>query len=319
MKRIGFFVVVLVLVLLAVPLVVSAQDEGTTQAAYEAVLSAEPMYGVIESEVEIERDGQMIRGTLALPDGTDGPYPIVLLLHGFTGSRNELPILGVEGDFFYARTARMLAEQGFASLRIDFIGSGESDGEWAETTFSSQIADAQAAVDYLPNLDGIDPERIGIIGLSQGGLVASAVAGSGSPVDSVVLWSPVAVPAATYPEILGQRCFSLGLVSEQVTCLLPWAAYTTLNQPFFQDVFNVDPIAEISHYEGPLMVVAGLRDATVAPQPYMSELYINNHDGAEMLVTVDGEHVFDVLVPEAGATVLDDVIAWSLAWLTQTL
>ena len=51
----------------------------------------------------------------------------------------------------------------------------------------------------------------------------------------------------------------------------------------------------------------------------MNDLFLNNHDGPEMLVTVDGDHVFDVLTPEAGATVIDDVIAWSIAWLTQTL
>ena len=47
------------------------------------------------------------------------------MLHGFTGARNELKPLHVEEDIF-ARTAQHLSEAGYASLRIDFRGSGES-------------------------------------------------------------------------------------------------------------------------------------------------------------------------------------------------
>lgn len=310
---------VMLLVLLALPMVASAQDEASTTAAHDALLGAEPMYGVVEEVVEIDRDGQTMMGTLAVPDGAEGPFPIVLLFHGFLGERDELPVVGVEPvEGMYTRTARALAGQGFASLRIEFIGSGESDGEWADTTFTSQINDAIAALDYIGTLDQVDAERIGVIGLSQGGLVASALAGRDARVDTVVLWSAVSSPTASYPGLVGADNFAAGLAGG-VTFTLPWGEETTINQPFFLDIFNVDPVAEIEDFAGPLMVIGGLRDTTVAPQPYMSQLFVNNHEGPEMLVTVDGDHIFDVLTPEAGATVIDDVIAWSLAWLTQTL
>jgi pimeloyl-ACP methyl ester carboxylesterase len=311
----------IVLALLAVPAASFAQDEGSTTAAYEALVGAEPMYGVVEEIVGIDRDGLNMVGTLALPEGGEGPFPIVLLFHGFLGERDELPIVGIESmEGMYTRTARALAGQGIASLRIEFIGSGESDGDWADTTFTSQINDAIAAIDYIETLDTIDAERIGLIGLSQGGLVAASVAGRDPRVDSVVLWSASASPSADFPGLIGEDIFMEGLTNpEGVIFTLPWGEETTLRQPFFLDVFNVDPVLELSRFDGPVMAIGGLRDTTVYPQPYMSQLYLNNHDGPEMLVAVDGDHVFDVLVPEAGASVIDEVIAWSLAWLTQTL
>lgn len=315
-----FLWLVVLVALMAVPVAVLAQDEGAVTEAHDALLAAEPQYGVVEEVVGIDRDGLNMVGTLAMPEGAEGPVPIVLLFHGFMGERDELPILGVESqEGMYTRTARALAGQGIASLRIEFIGSGESEGEWKDTTFTSQINDAIAAIDYVQTLDGIDPERIGLIGLSQGGLVAASVAGRDPRVDSVVLWSAAANPTANFPGLTGQEAFLEGLTNpEGVAFTTPWGEETELGQAFFLDIYNVDPVAELSRYAGPVMAIGGLRDTTVWPQPFVSQLFLNNHEGPEMLVAVDGDHIFDVLTPEAGATVLDDVIAWSIAWLQQS-
>lgn len=317
MKRIWWIVVILAL--LALPAMAFAQDQETTEAAYEALLGAEPLYGVVEEVVEIDRDGQTMMGTLALPDGAEGPFPIVLIFHGFTGRRDGLPVLGgepVEG--MNTRTARALAGQGIASLRIDFIGSGESDGDFADTTFTSQINDGIAALDYIESLDNIDASRIGVLGLSMGGMIASVVAARDDRVDTAVLWSAPASPVYDTPMMLGNANFAAGLEGG-VTVTLP-SGEVTLNQPFFDDHFNVDPVAEISRYAGPLMVVAGLRDTDgVVPMPYMARLFLNYHDGPEALVEADGDHFLNALDPADGAATLDDVITWSLAWLKQTL
>lgn len=305
-----------VFLLLVVATMVSAQDEASTTAIFEELQTAEPQYGVVEETITFENQGQTIVGTLALPDGGDSPYPVVLLFHGFKGERDELPIVGVD-EGMYTRTARALAGQGYASLRLDFRGSGESEGDWADTTFQGQISDAIAALGYLETLDEIDSGRIGIIGLSQGGLVA-AVTAQDPRVDTVVLWSAVANPPLSYTGILGPEVMAEGLVTEgELSVTLPWGEETSMRRPFFEDIYNIDPIAEISDYTGPLMVVGGERDTTVAPMPYAAEIYTTYHEGPEMLVMVDGDHVFDVLA--TGPEVLDEVITWSLAWLQQTL
>ncbi|MCY4009321.1 MAG: alpha/beta fold hydrolase [Anaerolineaceae bacterium] len=309
---------VLVLLLLGLAAPGFAQDEAELQAAYEAAAAAEGMYGVTETVVNIDHMGYNIVGTLAMPDG-EGPFPIVLLLHGFTGQRHELPVVGTE-EFMYGRTARHLGERGYASLRIDFLGSGESDGAWEDTTFSGQIADALVALEYASGLDGVDGERIGIIGLSQGGLVASGTAAAAADqVDTVILWSPVSSPPMSYTILLGMDWISAGLASggEAVSGTLPWGAEIALRTGFFDEIFTVDPVGELANYGGPVQVVVGTRDDTVWPQPQAGQVYLNYHDGPEQLVVLDGDHIFDVLA--TGPAVLDEAITWALAWLMLTL
>ncbi|MCE2488431.1 MAG: alpha/beta hydrolase [Anaerolineae bacterium] len=299
----------LTLTLLATPL--TAQDSLADAAAALAGSMAE--HSVSESDVSIDNMGHNIVGTLAMPEG-EGPFPVVLLLHGFTGTRHELPVLGTE-DTMFSRSARWLGERGVASLRIDFIGSGDSDGAWEDTTFSGQISDAIAALDYLAMMEGVDSGRISILGLSQGGLVAASAAGRDDRVSNVVLWSAVSNPVMSYGLLLGYDTLLSGAAAgEEVTTIeLPWGAETSLRGPFFEDIFLVDPVAEIGAYGGPLLVVVGERDTTVTPMPHAGQVFLDYHEGAEALVVLDGDHVFDVLSerPE----VIDEALAYSLAWL----
>ncbi len=120
--------------------------------------------------------------------------------------------------------------------------------------------------------------------------------------------------------ILGTENVAAGLQSggEPVRILLPWAEEIDLKTPFFDDLYLVNPVAAMSTVKRPLLVVVGLRDVDVAPQPHNGQVYLNYHEGAELLVPVDGDHLFDVMTDQ-GPAVMDDVIAWSLAWLQQTL
>jgi hypothetical protein len=275
-----------------------------------AVAGNAPSVGVTETVITYENEGCTVVGTLAMPTGVRGAVPAVLLFHGFTGTRNELPIIGTS-ETMYMRTARVLAEHGIASLRIDFCNSGESDGTYQETTFTGQVSDALAAVDWLDDQPRIG--HIGIIGLSQGGLVASVTAATDSRVEAVVLWSAVANPPDTYKLILGADKVADGLVNDTTHVVLPWGAEIDLDRPFFEDLYNVDPVAAITGYSGPMQVVVGTRDTTVTPQPYYGQIYMRYHEGPEELVVLDGDHVLDVLSGN-GPGVLDQAIQEALTW-----
>lgn len=266
-----------------------------------------------ETTVTIERPGQDVIGTLALPDGD--PAPAVLLLHGFTGSRHELATDAVPEGVF-ARTAQHLAKAGYASLRIDFAGSGEATGEmsFAETTFEGQIADALAAVAYLQSLDTVATDDLYLIGWSQGGLVAAATAGRSDAFDAVALWNAVATPRDTYAGILTEDTVMAGLAAdddETVPVSLPWAEIT-LNGAFFDGLETLDPVAEITAYDGPLFVAQGSLDTTVPP--VSADLYIDAHDGPETLWTAEMDHVFNVFVT---GDVLEEMIAANIAFFDE--
>jgi pimeloyl-ACP methyl ester carboxylesterase len=159
-------------VLAALVLVVA----GTATAAAGNQSGGEITYQTIS----FENEGGTVYGTYTRPAKVSGNTPAVLMLHGFTGDRNEGPVFQPDGSFtdtMYSRTAQVLAENGFASLRIDFRGSGQSIEEmgFAETTFSGQASDASAAIEWLGDQKKIGP--IGVLGLSQGGLVGAITAG----------------------------------------------------------------------------------------------------------------------------------------------
>ena len=267
-----------------------------------------------EEIINFEVAGQKVVGTLETPDGVEKP-PVVLMLHGFTGTRDELPVKDTDEGVF-SRTARLLAEAGLASLRIDFRGSGESDGKWADTTFASQIADAEAAVDWLKANDKVDGARIAILGWSQGGLVASHTAKARPEVKAVSLWAPVANPLYTYPALLGQDVVTKAWGSApetEITAKLPWGADTTLKAAFYQQLPIYSTPAALADYDGPLQVIVGLKDTLVTPQPASGEILLQYHDGPEELVPVETDHVFDAFV---GPQVIDaKMVPATLAWL----
>ena len=129
-----------------------------------------------EKKIDFTVDGQKVIGTLSLPDGVATPSA-VLLLHGFTGSRDELEIPAVKEGIF-ERASRMWANKGIASLRIDFRGNGESEGSFEDMTLDAQVKDALAALDYLAASGEVDKDRLALVGWSMGGAVGSAVAGA---------------------------------------------------------------------------------------------------------------------------------------------
>ena len=95
--------------------------------------------------------------------------PFVILFHGFCDDRNEI-------NFVHTELSRRLCQEGIASVRFDFAGSGESDGRFEDMTVSGEVADGLAILDYVRGLDFVDKSRVAIHGLSMGGCVASMVA-----------------------------------------------------------------------------------------------------------------------------------------------
>ena len=140
----------------------------------------------MENCVELARPAGRMRGMLHLPQRLDfrPPWPAVALFHGFTGSRTE-------ARFLFVSFSRLLARHGIASARFDFMGSGESDGEFQDMTLSGEIADAGAILDWLGRVHGVDRRRLTLLGLSAGGTVAGCLAGDrGTEVRGLVLWAP---------------------------------------------------------------------------------------------------------------------------------
>ena len=141
-------------------------------------------------EVTFNNDEIVWAGELTLPDG-DGAFPAVVLI---SGSGDQLRDSDVAGFKVFAVLADELAQAGIASLRFDDRGVGGSTGDGLEATIEDRASDVEAAVELLRSRADIEADSIGLVGHSEGGIVAPYVANRSDHVAFVALLAAPAVP-----------------------------------------------------------------------------------------------------------------------------
>ncbi|MEL6908252.1 MAG: alpha/beta fold hydrolase, partial [Planctomycetota bacterium] len=120
------------------------------------------------------RDGLTLAARLEEPDGADAPRGTAVFAHCFTCSK-DIPAA--------ARIARGLSDRGFSVLRFDFTGLGSSDGDFANTNFSSNVQDLEDAAAFMAER-GHPPSLL--VGHSLGGAAVLAAAPRIDGVEAVV-------------------------------------------------------------------------------------------------------------------------------------
>ena len=121
--------------------------------------------------VTVRRGGLTMRGMIHLPEGASElrKVPMVLILHGFAGNR-------IGAGFSNAELSRRLAAAGIASIRMDFLGSGESDGRFEDMSVFTELADAEAILKYVKKQPFVDLHRIAVPTLIIHGSVTEEMA-----------------------------------------------------------------------------------------------------------------------------------------------
>ena len=166
------------------------------QGIFRLERAGDPEPSRFRSEEVVFTNGEIVlAGELALPDG-NGPHPAVVMI---SGSGDQTRNVDVAGFAVFAALAEELADIGIASLRYDDRGVGGSSGDGLQATIEDRAADVAAAVDLLISRDDIDAEHIGLVGHSEGGMVAPLAA---SQSDSVAFVALLAAPAVPGPELL---------------------------------------------------------------------------------------------------------------------
>jgi uncharacterized protein len=134
--------------------------------------------------------GNTLAATLTLPTGK-GPFPAVLLICGSGPHDRDESLFGHKP---FLVLADALTRRGIAVLRADKRGIGQSTGSYATATMADFATDAEAGIDYLLTRPEIDAHRIGLIGHSEGGVIAPMVAARNSHVDFIVMLAGSTVP-----------------------------------------------------------------------------------------------------------------------------
>ena len=156
-----------------------------------------------------ETTGIELAGTLTLPT-SEGPFPAVLLITGSGAQDRNETILG-HSPFLVL--SDYLTRRGIAVLRVDDRGIGGSSGNVSQATSEDFAGDVLTGVEYLKGREEIDPEKIGLIGHSEGGIIAPMAAVRSEDVAFIVMMGG---PGVTGEEILYLQS-ELMLISEGVS------------------------------------------------------------------------------------------------------
>lgn len=166
-----------------------------------------------EEEVTFKNGDITLAGTLTLPQGT-GPHPAVVLISGSGAQNRDEEIFGFKP---FAILADHLTKQGIAVLRYDDRGMGGSTTGTMDDTSETYASDVQAAVDYLKGRSEIAPTQIGLLGHSEGGIIAPIVATEGEDVAFLVLMAGTGVPGSELlPAQVGAIARAGGMTEEEV-------------------------------------------------------------------------------------------------------
>ena len=117
-------------------------------------------------------DGDTLAGTLTLPT-SPGPHRAVVMITGSGPQSRDEPVMNHRPFLVWADA---LTRLGIAVLRYDDRGVGASTGNFNQARTADLARDVEAAVDYLRSRKEIDNQRIGLIGHSEGGMIAPIVA-----------------------------------------------------------------------------------------------------------------------------------------------
>ncbi|MEM1260943.1 MAG: alpha/beta fold hydrolase [Pseudomonadota bacterium] len=216
-------------------------------------------------DTTVRSRGVSVPVTFVFPDNHGGqPVPLVLLIHGHGGTRHEA------GGF--TQVAQRLADNGIASIRMDFPGCGESTESWINNNLTNMLTDVRAAEAFAIARGNIDTDRIGLLGFSMGGRIALLLADRQSRYPALALWAPSATNGGAHlVDYLGGPA-SYRKMKEQARNQ-GFAPYTTfwgqdqrLGYQWFTDLEKSRPMDAVSRYRGDLFVLWGDLDTVVKPE-----------------------------------------------------
>ncbi|OGF50303.1 MAG: hypothetical protein A2044_05110 [Candidatus Firestonebacteria bacterium GWA2_43_8] len=193
-------------------------------------------------------NGFNLAGVMHLPT-KKGKVPLVVMNHGFTGSKSET-------HYMFTKLARALAKNGIAAFRFDCFASGDSEGDYKDTNFYRDIADAKNAIAYAKSFKEINKKRVGVFGMSKGGYLTAILCGECKDLKAAgMMCAP-----ADYKGLWKDRLKNKSLRNKGLDF-----GGLFIGKSFFDALisFGDRNIESIRNFEKPLLLVHGSKDTVV--------------------------------------------------------
>lgn len=250
--------------------------------------------------------GVTLAGTLSIPGG-EGKFPALLLISGAGPQDRDSTTAGHKP---FLVLSSYLTRHGFAVLRFDDRGTGQSTGKFDSATTADFATDAESELQYLRSRPEIDPARVGVLGHGEGAIIAAMLASKDPKIAFAVL---LACPAVSGLDVLVEQTREAesvsGLPQEQIDndaeiglTLYKMAAegrseqelasalkklsrklpafdaqswntqIPRLTNPWLRYFLNYNPAAALERVNCPVLALYGERDLQVLPEQNAPEL-----------------------------------------------
>ncbi len=207
------------------------------------------------------------------------PFPTIVMLHGFTGNH-------LEPSFLFARFSKEAKKRGYATVRFDFKGSGNSDGEFYNMTSKTELEDALSILRTVKEDNRFDKDRLFVIGLSMGGTIALRMVGnSPNTIKACVLWS-----AASYNKEIFSQSFKT-MKKDLVETETGYDVYgLEVSKNFMDEILSYNAVDEAKKFNGPYLLVHGSKDPTVPLE--ISIKASQNLPNAKLHIVENADHTY---------------------------
>ena len=224
----------------------------------------------------INDDGIRLSAVLEKPDDRD-ICPLVILLHGFTSAKDRPHNI---------LAAAAMREAGYATLRFDLYGHGESGGEFRKHTLYKWISNTMAVIDDVRELGFTD---LYLSGHSQGGLVAALVAGmEADRIRGLILRAPAfMIPQAARDGGLMGFSFDPDHIPDSMTVIKG----LELDGNYIRVAQTIHAEEAADRYKGPALILHGDEDDTVPLED--SRRMAQRYRNCELAVMAGETHHFD--------------------------
>jgi len=206
---------------------------------------------IIKTPFSCERDGLILRGTEYRPQGKG--LPVAIVCHGFMAFQDTV-----------RHYARFLASKGYAAYCFDFSGGcvikGKSDGKTTDMSVLTEVKDLEAVICYAKALPYTDPNRLLLMGCSQGGFVSALTAARNKGLASklVLFYPALCIPDDARAGKMMFARFDPRNLPEVIRC-----GPMKLGKCYVEDVLGMDPCKEIEGFDGDVLIVHGTADKIV--------------------------------------------------------
>lgn len=244
---------------------------------------SQPIRNPTDTDVVIPASGFNLAGTMTFPPGTGRlRHPAVVLVAGSGDVERDEVVAGIP---IFAQLAGALAGQGFAVLRYDKRGVGQSGGRIERVTLQDYADDVSSAIKWLSKREDIDPQRIAVAGHSEGGAVALLAAERQKKIASVVSIAAPGTPGADLvleqqrhvldmmkvqgaerqAKIELQQKIQTTVIADKGWELLPADVRTQADSAWFRSLLLYDPAKVMPKVKQPVLIIQGDLDTQVFP------------------------------------------------------